>query len=197
MEIMYSDYKFVVVPIIIGALGYVPKCLSKYLFQLGFDNGSARFNYFPGATSKDLLHYVDATLQDNLFDEAVIHIGINDIVNNKNSLNTGHMLQNIKNIALKCKRYGIQKVLISGLLTTNRLAQDVIEEVNKLIKNMCNIEGYCYVNNDNITRANLFKDGLHLLDTGKQILADNFVFNVNRKFLISRTFHPNVLLITV
>ena len=81
------------------------------------------------------------------------------------------MLENIKNIALKCKRYGIQKVLISGLLTTNRLAQDVIEEVNKLIKNMCNIEGYFYVNNDNITRANLFKDGLHLLDTGKQILA--------------------------
>ena len=38
MQIMYSDYKFVVVPIIIGALGYVPKCLSKYMFQLGFDN---------------------------------------------------------------------------------------------------------------------------------------------------------------
>ena len=29
---------FVVVPIIIGVLGYVPKCLSKYLSQLGFDN---------------------------------------------------------------------------------------------------------------------------------------------------------------
>ena len=38
MEIMYNDYKFVVFPIIIGALGYVPKCLSKYLFQLGFNN---------------------------------------------------------------------------------------------------------------------------------------------------------------
>ena len=81
---------------------------------------------------------MDATLQDNLFEVAVIHIGINDIVNNKNSLNTDHMLENIKNIALKCKWYGIQKVLISGLLTTK---QDVIEEVNKLIKKMCNIEG--------------------------------------------------------
>ena len=62
---------------------------------------------------------------------------------------------------------------------------------------MCNIEGYCYVNNDNITRANLFKDGLHLLDTGKQILADNLVFNANRNFLMSRTFHPNVHLTAV
>ena len=38
MQIIYSDCKFVAVPIIIGALGYVPKCLSKYLFMLGFDN---------------------------------------------------------------------------------------------------------------------------------------------------------------
>ena len=78
---------------------------------------------------------MDTPLQDNLFEVAVIHIGFNDIANNKNSLNTDHILENIKNIARKCKRYGIQKVLISRLLTTNRLAQDVIEEVNK-IKNM-------------------------------------------------------------
>ena len=38
MQIMYSNYKFVVVPIIIGGLGYVPKCLLKYLSQPGFDN---------------------------------------------------------------------------------------------------------------------------------------------------------------
>ena len=169
----------------------------KYNINRSLNNGSARFKYFPGATSTDLLHYVVTTLQDNSFEVAVIHIGINDIVNNKSYLNTDHMLQNIKNIAQKCKRYGIQKVLISGLLTTNRLAQDCIEEVNKLIKNMCNIEGYCYGNIDNITRANLFKDGLHLLDTGKQILADNFVFNLNRNFLMSCTFHLNVHLTAV
>ena len=106
---------------------------TKYNINRSLNNESARFKYFPGATSKDLLHYVDTTLQDNLFEVAVIHIGI-DIVNNKNSLNKDHMLENIKNISPKCKKYGIQKVLISGLLTTNRLAQDVIEEVNKLIK---------------------------------------------------------------
>ena len=121
---------------------------TKYNINSGLNNGSARFKYFPGATFKDLLHYVDATLQNNLFEVAVIHIGISDIVNNKNFLNTDHVLENIKNIARKCRRYDIQKVLISGLLTTNRLAQDVIEEVNKFIKNMCNVEGYCYVSND-------------------------------------------------
>ena len=67
----------------------------KYSINRSLNNRSARFKYFPEATSKDLLHYVDTTLQDNLLG-AVIHIGINDIVNNKNSLNADHMLENIK-----------------------------------------------------------------------------------------------------
>ena len=36
MQIMYRDYKLVVVPNIFRALGYVPECLSKYLFWLTY-----------------------------------------------------------------------------------------------------------------------------------------------------------------
>ena len=63
------------------------------------------------------------------------------------------MFQNINNIAQKCKSYDKQKILIAGLLITNRLAQDFMEEVNKFIENTCYIEGYIYVKNDNITRT--------------------------------------------
>ena len=35
---MYPEYKFMVKPIIIGALGNVPKCLSKNLSEVGFDH---------------------------------------------------------------------------------------------------------------------------------------------------------------
>ena len=105
----------------------------KYNINRRLSNRSIRFKDFHGVTSKNLLHCVDTTLQDNYFEVAVIYVGINDIANIKNSLNTDHMLQNVKNIAQKCERYGIQKVLISGLLTTNSLAQDFIEKVNKLI----------------------------------------------------------------
>ena len=34
---MYPHYKFQIVPILIGALGYVPKCLEMYIRELGFD----------------------------------------------------------------------------------------------------------------------------------------------------------------
>ena len=62
------------------------------------------------------------------------------------------------------------------------------------MKSICDVEGYFYINNNNIPQSELFKvkDGLHLLDSGKNILAENFVVNVNNNFLISRTFHPNV-----
>ena len=103
---------------------------TKYNINRSLNNGSTRFKYFPGGTSKDLLHYVNTTLQDNLFEVAVIHIGINDFVNNKNSLNTDHMLGNVKNFRRKFKMYDIRKVLISGLLTTNFLEQNVIEEAD-------------------------------------------------------------------
>ena len=103
---------------------------TKYNINRSLNNGSARFKYFPGGTFQDLLHYVDTTLQDNLFEVAVIHIGINDFVNNKNSLNTDHMLGNVKNFRRKFKMYDIRKVLISGLLTTNFLEQNVIEEAD-------------------------------------------------------------------
>ena len=35
LQIMYPHYKFQMVPIVIGALGYVPKCLEMYIHQLG------------------------------------------------------------------------------------------------------------------------------------------------------------------
>ena len=88
----------------------------------------------------------------------------------------------------------MENVFISGLLQTTRVTEDVIGKVNELIEDICKVERCFHVSNDNITHANLFKDGLHLLDNGKQILAKNFVFNVNKNFLTPCTFHPNVQL---
>ena len=37
LQIMHPQYKFNMIPIIVGALGYIPKCLTSYLQDLGFD----------------------------------------------------------------------------------------------------------------------------------------------------------------
>ena len=41
LQIMYPKYKFNMIPIIVGALGYIPKCLTSYLQDLGFDGNEA------------------------------------------------------------------------------------------------------------------------------------------------------------
>ena len=111
---------------------------------------------------------------------------------NWNSPGFDYVLKNIKNIDQKCRGCGIYNIFISELVPTRRITEDAIEKVNELIKDVCKVERCFYVSNDNITDANLFKDGLNLLDNGKQILSNNFVFNVNRNFLMPCTFHPSV-----
>lgn len=74
------------------------------------------------------------------------------------------------------RRYGVENIFISGLLPTTRVT-DVIEKVNELLKDICEVESCFYVSIDDITLA-------------------NFVFNVNTNFLMPCTFHLNKHLTT-
>ena len=55
------------------------KC--KYDFNRNIISGRARFKPSPGATSKDLLCSVNATLQDAKHDATIVYVGVNDILN--------------------------------------------------------------------------------------------------------------------
>ena len=139
-------------------------------------NGRARFKYFPGATSKELLHYIDATLEENSFEVTVIHVRINDLLNSNNSVDK--LLKNIYSIAEKCKSSGVKNVFISVMVKNNRINDFIIQEVNRKIYDDCQMEDYSFIINDGIGSNDLFKDGLHLLDKSKKSLA-NFVYNMN------------------
>ena len=112
-----------------------------------------------GATSEDLLHYIDRTLEDNSFEVAIIHIDVNDIISNRNSPDFDHALKNIKNIVKNSRSYGIDNIFISGLFTTTGITEDVIGEVNKLIKDTCEVRRCFYVPNT----FKLFKACVHYL----------------------------------
>ena len=101
----------------------------KNKINKGLQSGRAQCKYFPGATSKDLLHYIDRTLEDHSFEVVIIHIGVNDIISNRSSTNFDHVLKNIKNIVRKCRSYGIENIFISGLLQATRIISHVIGKV--------------------------------------------------------------------
>ena len=78
-----------------------------------------------------------------------------------------------------CKSSDVKKVFISGILKNNRINDFIIQEVNRNIYDDRQIEDQSFINNDGIGSNDLFKDGLHLLDSGKKILANDFIFNIN------------------
>ena len=57
----------------------------KSEFNKTLRTGRARFKHFPGASSKDLLHYTDLTLEEQNFEAAIIHTGVNYILYDSSS----------------------------------------------------------------------------------------------------------------
>ena len=103
----------------------------KYNINRALTNGRARFKYFPGATSKELLRYIDVTLEESSFEVAVIHVGVNDLMNSNNSVDK--LFKNIYSMAEKCKNNGVKKVFISGIMKNNRINDFITQEVNRRV----------------------------------------------------------------
>ena len=85
----------------------IPKGIRIKELNHRISNGNARLHSFPEATSKQLLHYLDANL-NNSRDTVQIHIGINDILNSISNVN--RLLLNIKDIAKKCRNFGVKNI---------------------------------------------------------------------------------------
>ena len=77
------------------------KC--KYGFSRNIISGRERFKHFPHAASKDLLCYVDATLQDTLYDAAIVHVGVHGVLNNQSHNQTTQLMCNLRKISAKSK----------------------------------------------------------------------------------------------
>ena len=62
----------------------------------------------------------------------------------------------------------------------------LIQQVNCSLREQCVLNGFRFISNDNISRIHLWKDGIHLDDSGTIILAGNFIDFLNR-FILSKS----------
>ena len=111
--------------------------------------------------------YIKPTLQDpqTNFDIAALHMGINDTLNLGSTAET--VSNNILHVANQCKNYGVAKVSISSVTCTTPLNSDLIKDVNNALQNKNQASGFHFIGNNNITTEKLWKDGLHLTNSGK------------------------------
>ena len=81
----------------------------------------------------ELLHYMDLNLAEEYYDTAIVHVGINDIINDDNSTKVENLVLNLEKILRKLKKYGIKNVCLYGLVFTTRVHLPLLNKVNKFI----------------------------------------------------------------
>ena len=129
---------------------------------------------FPGATSKEILHYLDVHLTNSSPDAVILHVRVNDLLEDNSKSKIENLEKNLRSVVDKCLSYGVKNAFISGLVYTTRIGLPVLERTHEMIVHLYYKLGVCYVDNRNIRREYLWKDGLHLVESGKVILANNF-----------------------
>ena len=120
-------------------------CITKGIrvkeFNSYLQNGNSRFKIFPGASVEKLDYYVNPTLEQERPEIVVIHVGINNLLSDHLSeMSDEDISKQILDIGKKCKRYGVDKVFISALVISRRVNPNRIENLNKLIKEGCNLD---------------------------------------------------------
>ena len=149
-------------------------------------NGNGRIHSFPGATSHKLLHYLDVNL-DKYTETVVIPIEINDTLNLAS--NVDGLLSDIKDMK-KCRNFGVKYIFVSDLVYTKRIITELEDVHLKLVNVYKEIQLY-FIDNMSITGYYLYRYGLHLLESGKKLLANNVVSNFNN--FLSVKHRPNLL----
>ena len=81
--------------------GSIPKGIQMQNFNRLIKNHQAKMFNFPGASSHQLLHYLDVHLKDKSIDTVIIHIGINDLLTTSSGSGMDNLINNIKKITEK------------------------------------------------------------------------------------------------
>ena len=82
----------------------------------------------------------------------------------------------------------MKQIIISDLILTGRLNASFIYQLNNSTKVLCQKHGYRFINNSNVSSENLWQDGLHLSNSGKGVLPNNYVVTLNYDYFLGPSF---------
>ena len=115
------------------------------------------------------------------FDIVIIHAGcIGTNRNNVDDFNVKDIPKQLITSAKKYKSYGVKWVIISSILVKKQMKLSrIIRQVFIHLHEECERNNFLFVNNDDITREYLWRDGLHLNNNGTLIFGGNLVGFLN------------------
>ena len=95
----------------------IPRGIRLREFNYWLHKGYAQLKSFPGGTFKELLYFVEPTLENKKFDAALLYVGVNDLLNDESQDSVQNLLDNLKQAGLKRKSAGV-KLLIPQVQTS-------------------------------------------------------------------------------
>ena len=132
---------------------------------------------FPGAKARQLNHYTIPLLEDNTYDGAIIHVGKNNLLSNDKS--TNDICKEIINIVPRCRNDNIGMIFISSIAYSSKVNPSLLQQLNGLLFDECRRNGFKFVDNGAVSEIDLWTDGIHMIESGKRIIANNLINSLN------------------
>ena len=105
----------------------IPKGIRIRELNSFIERGKTKMGSFPGATSKEILHYLDVHQINSSADVVILYVGVNYLLEDDSQSKIENLGKNLKSMAEKCHNYAIKNVFISGLVYTTRIRLPVLE----------------------------------------------------------------------
>ena len=104
---------------------------------------------------------------------AAIHVGINDLLSNVKS--TNDICKDIIDISLRCRKNNIGMIFISSIAYSSKVNPASVQQLNCLLFDGCRRNGF----NGTVSEIDLWTDGIHMIESGKRIIANNLINSLN------------------
>ena len=62
-----------------------------------------------------MLQYTEPTLVTGFYDSAILHVEVNDLLNDRLPSSTDNLVSDLVNIVNKCKFFGVLDLFVSGI----------------------------------------------------------------------------------
>ena len=107
-------------------------------------------------------------------------MGTNDITNTETDKDL--IAESVMDIAKECVRFGAKDVFVSSATVNTQRNSASISVVNKILQDKCAKQQFRFIDNSNIKKEHLWKYGLHLNWSDKDLLMNIFLQSLS-KFL--------------
>ena len=112
------------------------------------------------------------------YDCPIIHVGIKSILPSKDISKLKDLPKTIMRIGITCQSYNIGEVHVSSNISSLRTSI-CTGQINKGIKELCHRNNFVFVDHKKLISNDLWVDSIYLANSGKSLLAGDFVKNIN------------------